>query len=233
MPQRTPIWRPRRRTRRRSSTLPLRRCPPSSRRNASLELRRPRIEVAVSEITLVQAVNLALARAMMEDPERARARRGCRRRWRRLPRDRRAAETVRRRARARHAAGRGRRSPACRSGWRRKGFGRSPRSSSPASSIRPSIRLANHASRLRTRTRGPADLPDGAAFALRRRHPRGRASFGKPRGDVRPYSRIARRHPVLAAARLWAAVGGHPRPRSGRLPGADAALSRYPRGGRR
>ena len=42
--------------------------------------------------------------------------------------------------------------------------------------IYPDIdQLANHASRLRTRTRGGSDLPDGPALALRRRHPRPRA----------------------------------------------------------
>ena len=72
----------------------------------------------------------------------------------------------------------------------------------------------------------PAVLPDGAARALRRRHPRARASFGEHRGDVRPHARAARRHPVLAAARLRAAAGGDPRSRSGGVPGADADLPR-------
>ncbi len=40
--------------------------------------------------------------------------------------------------------------------------------------------IINHASRLRSRTRGPIDLSHGAALACRRWHQSGRASLGKP-----------------------------------------------------
>ena len=78
----------------------------------------------------------------------------------------------------------------------------------------------------------PAQLPDGRALALWRRDPRRRAPFREPGGDVCPHSGSAGGDPVLAGARLWPAAGGDPRPRPGRLSRTDPALPRGARGGR-
>ncbi len=101
----------------------------------------------MSEISLVQAINLGTCSRHGGGRTGPRAGRGCRRRRRRVPRDRWAVAALRRRARIRHAARRsghrGRRpsvSP-------RKAFARSRRSSSAASSIRSIDQLASHASR--------------------------------------------------------------------------------------
>ena len=75
-------------------------------------------------------------------------------------------------------------------------------------------------------------LPHGAARAQRRRHSRAGASFGESRGDARACAGAARRHPLLALARLRPAARGDPRSRSGRVPRADAALSSVQAGGR-
>ena len=50
------------------------------------------------EVTLVEAVNLALARAMEDDPDVVVLRRRCRRQRRRFPRDRGLAEALRSRS---------------------------------------------------------------------------------------------------------------------------------------
>src|SRR5438093_8141340 len=65
--RRKPIWRPRLRARKRSSTSPTRRCRKISRSSATRRSPPSGSEAAMSEINLVQAVNLALARAMAED----------------------------------------------------------------------------------------------------------------------------------------------------------------------
>ena len=86
--------------------------------------------------------------------------------------------------------------------------------------------LVSHAGRLRNRTRGPAVVPDRAPRALRRRHQGARAPLREPRGVLRPHPGHSRRHPVLAAHRLRPAARGDPRPGSGRLPRAQADLPR-------
>ena len=73
----------------------------------------------------------------------------------------------------------------------------------------------------------PAHLPDGAAHALRRRHPRARAPLRERRGDACtniPGLRVV--IPSSPQRGLWPAAGGDPRSRSGGLPRADAALPR-------
>ena len=71
--------------------------------------------------------------------------------------------------------------------------------------------LLNHAARLRTPDARPPHLSDGDAHAVRRRHPCTGASLRKRRGVLYQHSRPARRHPILATTWLWAAAGGHPR----------------------
>ena len=70
----------------------------------------------------------------------------------------------------------------------------------------------------------PAVLPDRAARALRRRHQGARAPLREPRGVLRPHPGHPRRHPVLAARRLRPAARGDPRPGSRRLPRTQADL---------
>ena len=91
--------------------------------------------------------------------------------------------------------------------------------------------LINHASRLRTRTRGRLTCPmvlrspaGGGINAVEHHSESPEAMFAHIPG-------LEGRHPVVAGARLRPAAVGDPRSRSGRVPGADPALSRRPRGG--
>ena len=78
--------------------------------------------------------------------------------------------------------------------------------------------IVNHASRLRNRTRGRLTCPMVLRSALRRRGPCAGAPLRKSRSDVRACARPAGRHSVFAIGGLWAAAGRHPRPRSRGLP---------------
>ena len=93
--------------------------------------------------------------------------------------------------------------------------------------------LVNHASRLRNRTQGRLSLSDGFTDAAWGRHSRSRTSLRECRGHARPYSRSARGHSIFARTRLRPAARHHPRPRSGGVPGADAHLPRIERRGER
>ena len=85
--------------------------------------------------------------------------------------------------------------------------------------------ILNHAARLRTRTRGRLTCPMVLRAPGRRRHSRRRASFGKPGSHVRAYPGAQGGDPDVAVARLRPAAVGHPRSRPRRVPGTDAALS--------
>jgi pyruvate/2-oxoglutarate/acetoin dehydrogenase E1 component len=89
--------------------------------------------------------------------------------------------------------------------------------------------LANHAGRMRTRTRGRLSCP----LVPWRARARPRASLGQRRSPARPYARSAGRDPVIAAAGLRLAACCNPRSRSGGIPRANAALPGVPRGGGR
>jgi pyruvate dehydrogenase E1 component beta subunit len=79
--------------------------------------------------------------------------------------------------------------------------------------IYPAIdQVVNHASRLRNRTRGRLTCP----IVLR-----------APFGGGRPHPRHPSGDPVLARPGLRAPVGGDPRSRSGSVPGTQAHLSRH------
>ena len=172
-------------------------CPRQCWQNAR---RRSRKESAVAERNLVEAINLALARAMEEDSSVVILGEDVGRR-RRLQGDRRAARALRQRARAGYAA--------CRGCDRRRvgghgGAGLPPGCGNPVHGLRlqrdrsaPEPRLASAHAHAR-----PPLLPDGPAHAVRRRHPRARASFRKRGGVLRQYSGPARGRPVLAQARL-------------------------------
>ncbi len=188
---------------------------------------------AMTELSLVQAVNLALQ--ARDDGRRARARagRGRRRRRRRVSRDRRPARSASARRACSIRRWPRRRSPASRSGWRRRAFVRSPRSSSPASPMPASTRCSIMPSRLRARTRGRLTCP------MVLRSPAGGGIKAVEHHSESPEAMFAHIpglkvvDPVVAGARLRAAAVGDPRSRSGGVPGADAALSRRARGRRR
>ena len=71
---------------------------------------------------------------------------------------------------------------------------------------------------------GAHDLPPGPAHPRRRRHPCTGTPLGEHRGVSRPRARAQVRDPVDAGARVRTAALGHSGPGSGRVPGADAAL---------
>src|SRR6516164_3887747 len=81
---------------------------------------------------------------------------------------------------------------------------------------------------------GTPRLPNGSAHAAWSRHSRARASFRKHRGDALPYSRIASYHAFVAGTRLRTSPRRDPRSRSGRVSGANTPLPRSERqsGGR-
>ena len=119
------------------------------------------------EVTLVEAVNLALARAMADDAERRRVRRGCRRQWRRISRHRRPAAALRARACDRHAAGRTADQRAVR---RHGGAGPQAGRRDPVHGFPLSLHRSAGEPRLAAAQphAGAAQLPDGAAHAVRR-----------------------------------------------------------------
>ena len=71
--------------------------------------------------------------------------------------------------------------------------------------IYPTIdQMLSHASRLRNRTRrGRLYVPDGTASAVWRRYPCAGASLGKHGGAVHPYARPSRRRAVVAPKRAY------------------------------
>ncbi len=70
--------------------------------------------------------------------------------------------------------------------------------------------IANHMARLRNRTRGRLTCPVGHPHAAWRRHPCAGASFRESRSAALPSRRPARGLPLFTRARLWTAAGGHP-----------------------
>ncbi len=155
---------------------------------------------------------------------RRRARRGRRRQRRRVPRHRRPAAALRTRARHRHAARGAADQRAC--------VGMAAQGLRPVGEIQfmgflyPCIdQLVNHASRLRNRTQGRLSCPMvlrtpcGAGIRAPEHHSESTEAMLAHIPGLRVV--IA----VLARARLRPAAGGHPRPRPGGVPGADAPLS--------
>ena len=180
------------------------------------------------EVTLVEAVNLALARAMADDASVVVLRRGRRRQWRRIPRHCRSAAALR--------TERVIDTPLAElliSGLVRRHGGQGLK---PVGEIQfmgfiyPCIdQLVNHASRLRNRTQGRLSCP----MVLRTPHGGGiRAPEHHSESTEAMLAHIpgpARGDPVFAGACLWIAARRDPRSRSGRFPRADAHLSRRPK----
>ena len=186
-------------------------------------------ESTMPEVTLVEAINLALARAMEDDPDVVvlgedvgvnggvfRATVG-------------PAAALWTGARARYAAVRTSDQRALR---RHGGAGTEAGRRDPVHGIYLSLHRSTGEPCLATAQPDPgtAHLSDGSAHPAWRRHSRARASFREHRGDARPYSRFARGHALVAGTRLWTSARRDPRSRSGGVSGADAHL---PRGQRR
>ena len=192
----------------------------------------PAGERAMTEISLVQAINLALARAMDED-ERVlvlgedvgidggvfRATDGL-------------YQALWRRPGARHAA----------RGGRYCGHFRWPRRSRVQTDCGNPvyrIHLSGHRPDRQPRVTvshayaGTVDLPDDRACAVWRGYPCAGASLGKPGGHVHEHPGSSSDHPVITSPRLRPSAGSSAQRGSGRVHGADPALSRRARGDER
>ena len=95
---------------------------------------------------------------------------------------------------------------ASRSGWRCTACSRSPRSSSPTSSIPAFDQIVSEAARMRYRSNGDFGVPDGDPRAVRRRDPRGALPLAVHRGVLRPRAGAQGRDAVDARRRRRAAL---------------------------
>ncbi len=185
----------------------------------------------MANLTLVQAINLALIQEMEEDDRDHPPRRGRRPERRRLPRHRRAVPAVRRATASSTRRSRSRASSARRSAWRWPACVRFPRSSSRASSVRRTTRSARTP---RGCARAPAArctvpltvrVPVGGGIHAPELHSDSpEAIYAHTAGPQGGHARVALR-------REGPAHLGHPRSRSGDLLRAQAHLPRLPRRG--